>query len=153
MQASSEGVASILAAANRATSCSGAVRRPDRRVTSRRGRFRPKEVIRTNEYEILLMLHPDAEEGRQGEVVDRVRQTIEARGGTWNGVDDWGKRKLAYEIDHQADAFYQLLSFDSEPEALDEVTRVLAITDGVMRFMPTRRPQESHGRERADAAA
>ncbi len=61
----------------------------------------------------------------------------------WGSVDAWGKRKLAYEIDHKTDAWYFVLSFDSSPEALDEATRVLAITDGVMRHMATTRIQDA----------
>jgi len=89
----------------------------------------------------MLMIHPDLEEDRQGEIVERVKSTIEGRGGSWNEVSPWGKRKLAYEIDHQSEAWYHVVSFDSPPDALEEASRVLAITDGVMRFMPTVRPQ------------
>ena len=59
------------------------------------------------------------------------------------GVDAWGKRKLAYEIDHMGDAWYYVLTFESEPEALHEATRVLAITDGVMRHMADARPHRA----------
>src|SRR4029450_632164 len=53
----------------------------------------------------------------------------------------WVRRRSAYEIDHKTDGVYHLLQFDAEPAALDEVTRVLKITDGVMRHMATRRPK------------
>src|SRR5581483_2391597 len=45
----------------------------------------------------------------------------------------------AYEIDHKPDGTYHLLQFDAQPATLDEVTRVLKITDGVLRHMATRR--------------
>jgi small subunit ribosomal protein S6 len=92
-----------------------------------------------NDYDVLLMLDPELAEDRQGEIVTRVRERIEADGGSWEGHQPWGRRRLAYEIGHKHDAYYHLLTFASEGETLDEVTRVLKITDGVMRHLATRR--------------
>ena len=94
-----------------------------------------------NDYEILLMLDPDAPAERHDEIIERTRQAIEQGGGTWLSHDAWGRRRLAYEIDHKTDGVYHLLQFDAEPATLDEVTRVLKITDGVMRHLATRRPK------------
>jgi small subunit ribosomal protein S6 len=91
-----------------------------------------------NDYEILLMLDPDAEE-RHDEILARTRELIEKSGGTFEGHDAWGRRKLAYEIDHKGEGVYHLLTFSCEPATLEEATRVLKITDGVMRHMATRR--------------
>ncbi|HWQ01564.1 MAG TPA: 30S ribosomal protein S6 [Gaiellaceae bacterium] len=92
-----------------------------------------------NEYEILLMLDPELAEERQTEVVSRTNELVEKSGGTWLSHDVWGRRRLAYEIDHKSDGAYHLLQFDAQPATLDEITRVLKITDGVMRHMATRR--------------
>jgi len=94
-----------------------------------------------NQYEILLMLDPDTPEERHDEIIARTRAAIEQGGGTWLSHDPWGRRRLAYEIDHKTDGVYHLIQFDSSAETLDEVTRVLKITDGVMRHMATRRPK------------
>ena len=94
-----------------------------------------------NDYEILLMLDPEAPEERHDEIIARTRELIEKGGGTWLSHDPWGRRRLAYEIDHKTDGVYHLLQFDAAPATLDEVTRVLKITDGVMRHMATRRPK------------
>ncbi len=94
-----------------------------------------------NDYEILLMLDPDAPEERHNEIIERTRQAIEQGGGNWLSHDAWGRRRLAYEIDHKTDGVYHLLQFDAKPETLNEVTRVLKITDGVIRHMATRRPK------------
>jgi small subunit ribosomal protein S6 len=90
-------------------------------------------------YDILLMLDPGLTEDRQGEIVARMREQIEAGGGKWSSHEIWGRRKLAYEIAHKDEGFYHLVGFDAEPETLDEISRILKITDGVMRHMPTRR--------------
>jgi small subunit ribosomal protein S6 len=90
-------------------------------------------------YEVLLMLDPELPEDRQEELVVRARELIERGGGTWVRQDIWGRRRLAYEIDHKGEGVYHLLQFDAEPETLAELSRILRITDGVMRHMATRR--------------
>jgi small subunit ribosomal protein S6 len=94
-----------------------------------------------NDYEILLMLDPELAEERQGEILTRTQDLITQQGGDWESQQPWGRRKLAYEIDHKSEGVYHLLTFRSTPETLDEVSRVLKITDGVMRHMATRRPK------------
>jgi small subunit ribosomal protein S6 len=106
------------------------------------------------QYEILLLLDPDLPGERETEIVDRIRGEIERNGGTWESQDAWGRRKLAYEIDHKGDGSYHLLHFESEPETLAEISRVLKITDGVLRHMAVRRikgaPQATPPRREAE---
>jgi len=104
------------------------------------------------EYEILLLLDPDLDDDRQGEVIARARELVESGGGTWDLHDAWGRRKLAYEIDHKGEGSYHLLHFTSDAGTLDEVSRVLRIDDGVMRHMATRRIEGSPARPVAVAA-
>lgn len=89
------------------------------------------------------MLDPELADERQTEIVTRARALIEGGGGAWQGQESWGRRKLAYEIDKKNEATYHLLHFDCEPATLDELTRVLRITDGAMRHMAVRRPAGS----------
>jgi small subunit ribosomal protein S6 len=93
------------------------------------------------DYEILLMLDPETPDERQHEIVTRTRELIERGGGRFEKHDVWGRRKLAYEIAHKPDGAYHLLTFAAEPTALDEVSRILKITDGVMRHLAVRRPK------------
>ena len=86
------------------------------------------------------MLDPETPEERHEEIVARARELVEAGGGSWVAHEAWGRRKLAYEIAHRTDGVYHLLQFDAEPATLDEISRVLKITDGVMRHLATRRP-------------
>ncbi len=109
---------------------------PAREADSDRGKENEGTV---NEYEILLMLDPELAEERQTEIVSRTHELVDKGGGTWLSHDVWGRRRLAYEIDHHSDGTYHLLQFDAQPATLDEITRVLKITDGVMRHMATRR--------------
>ena len=92
-----------------------------------------------NEYEILLLLDPELDDERQGDVVTRTRELVESGGGTWDLHDAWGRRKLAYEIDHKGEGIYHLLLFTAAPATLAEVSRVLKITDGVIRHLAVNR--------------
>ena len=95
------------------------------------------------EYEILLLFDPDLDEDRQNEIVGRARELVEKAGGSWDLHDVWGRRKLAYEIDHKGDGSYHLLQFTCDAATLDEISRVLRIDDGVMRHLATRRIEGS----------
>jgi small subunit ribosomal protein S6 len=90
-------------------------------------------------YEILLMLDPELPEKRQEEILKRARDLVKKGGGKWVGHDVWGRRRLAYEIAHKGEGTYHLLNFDAEPETLEELSRILRITDGVMRHLAVRR--------------
>ncbi len=57
-------------------------------------------------------------------------------------VDEWGKRKLAYEINYESEGFYVLYNFDSKPDFPDELERVINITDGVLRSIVTLRKSQ-----------
>jgi small subunit ribosomal protein S6 len=105
-----------------------------------------------NHYEILLLLDVDLGDDRPAEIVTRVRELVEKGGGTWDLHDVWGRRKLAYEIDHKGEGSYHLLQFTCDATTLDEASRVLRIDDGVMRHMATRRIQGSPARPVAVSA-
>ena len=93
------------------------------------------------DYEILLMLDAELPDERQTEIVTRAREAIEKDGGSFDAHEPWGRRRLAYEIDHKSEGSYHLLTFAAEPATLDEISRVLKITDGVMRHLAVRRVQ------------
>ena len=103
-------------------------------------------------YEILLLLDPELDDGRQGEIVGRVRELVERGEGSWDLHDVWGRRRLAYEIGHKAEGSYHLLQFTSDAATLDEISRVLRIDDAVMRHMATRRIEGSPARPVAVSA-
>jgi small subunit ribosomal protein S6 len=93
------------------------------------------------DYEIMLLLDAELPDERQSEIVTRTRELVERGGGTVESQDAWGRRRLAYEIDHKPEGAYHLLTFSAEPGTLDEISRVLKITDGVMRHLAVRRPK------------
>ncbi len=97
-----------------------------------------------NEYEIMLLLDPELSEERGNEIVQRVREAVEASGGSWDGHEPWGRRRLAYEIDHKGEGIYHLLLFSASAETLAEIVRVLKITDGVIRHLAVNRVKGGH---------
>jgi small subunit ribosomal protein S6 len=96
-----------------------------------------------NDYEIMLLLDPELAEERGNEIIQRIRDSVDGAKGSWDGHEPWGRRRLAYEIGHKGEAVYHLLLFSAPTETLAEITRVLKITDGVMRHGAYRRVKGS----------
>jgi small subunit ribosomal protein S6 len=71
-------------------------------------------------------------------VLDRVKEIITGGKGVVVRIDEWGKKRLAFAIKDAQDGLYYILFFEATAETLAEVTRVLGITDTVLRFMPIR---------------
>jgi small subunit ribosomal protein S6 len=86
-------------------------------------------------------------------VLDRTKEIITGDEGIIVKIDEWGKRRLAYEIKDSFDGVYYILYFEAKPKTLDEVTRVLGITDSVLRFMPIRREKPFAAQQPAAAPA
>ena len=86
-------------------------------------------------YELLYFVAPTTDEDTRAAVIERVRGVVAESDGTIDNVDEWGKRKLAYEINGLSDADYTLIDFHSVPENIAELDRVLRINDAVMRHM------------------
>jgi small subunit ribosomal protein S6 len=88
----------------------------------------------TRLYDLMLLIDPNAPDGRQQQVMGEVQSMIEA-GATLVGSHDWGERRMAYEIDHRPDAHYHLFQFETESnELLERIQHQLKIMDGVLRF-------------------
>ena len=86
-------------------------------------------------YELLFFVAPSIDEATNEAVMTRIQNTITAANGTVDNVDNWGKRKLAYEIDGLTDGDYTLIDFHAEPSNIAELDRVLRISDAVVRHM------------------
>jgi small subunit ribosomal protein S6 len=84
-------------------------------------------------YELVLMLDPEAADEAREKVAGDVRQEIESAG-TLDSADVWGMRKLAYEIRLRNEADYRYFRFQGEPGLLERLDHSLKITDGVLRF-------------------
>ncbi len=84
-------------------------------------------------YDLMLMLDPNAPEGRGDAILGDVRQMIESSGNLV-GEHDWGLRKMTFEIRHRPEAQYTLFQFEGDNDLLERLDHTLKITDGVLRF-------------------
>ena len=92
----------------------------------------------TEKYEVLYVLNPNLTEEETQAIVEKFKTLIEQNGKV-DSVDEWGKRKLAYEINYLTEGYYVLVKFTSGPELPAELDRILGITDGVIRSLVTLR--------------
>lgn len=88
----------------------------------------------TANYEAMLIINPALGEEAIAATVEKFKSLIE-KNGTLAEVDEWGTRRLAYEINHITEGYYVLYSFNSVPSLPAEVERVANITDGVVRSL------------------
>lgn len=93
-------------------------------------------------YELLFFVAPTISDETRLAVMKRIEATIAEGEGKIDNVEDWGKRKLAYEINGLAEGDYTLIDFEADPTAIAELDRVLHIMDAVQRYMITRRNGE-----------
>lgn len=87
-------------------------------------------------YEALIIFSLKEGEEKVKTLEEKFKKLIE-QNGTLENIDEWGKRKLAYEINYETEGYYVLYTFTSKSEFPAELDRVLKITDGVMRSMTT----------------
>ncbi|MCL2882483.1 MAG: 30S ribosomal protein S6 [Coriobacteriia bacterium] len=94
-------------------------------------------------YEALIILDPALSEEDRSAALKRISDLVTAGGSTLDNIDEWGKRKLAFEINKQSEGDYLLVEFHADPSAIDEIDRVLSIVDPVIRFIITLRDEKS----------
>lgn len=90
-------------------------------------------------YELLFFVAPTISDEDRVAVMKRIETTIAEGAGKVDNVDEWGKRKLAYEINGLTDGDYILVNFHADPQNVAELDRVLRINDAVVRHMIVKR--------------
>ncbi|CCQ92844.1 30S ribosomal protein S6 [[Clostridium] ultunense Esp] len=85
-------------------------------------------------YEAVFIFVPTLEDETRNQLFDRLKGIIESNG-TISNVDEWGVRKLAYEINDISEGYYIVVNFESTPEIVEELDRVCKISDSIMRHM------------------
>ena len=90
-------------------------------------------------YELLFFVAPTISDENRIAVMKRIETTIAEGEGKVDNVDEWGKRKLAYEINGLTDGDYTLVNFHADPQNVAELDRVLRINDAVVRHMIVKR--------------
>ena len=90
-------------------------------------------------YEMLYILSNKLEDEAKEAVIAKFQAIVTEAGGTVEGVDKWGTKKLAYAIDYQTEGYYVLMTFECATNVIAEITRVAGITEGMLRHMVTKR--------------
>ncbi|MDA3732737.1 30S ribosomal protein S6 [Niameybacter massiliensis] len=89
-------------------------------------------------YELALVFIPTLSEEEKLANLEKVKELITRFGGEVTNVDDWGKRKLAYEINKQKEGFYYFIQFNAETATPAELESRLRITETVLRYLIVR---------------
>ena len=94
------------------------------------------------QYELMLLVHPDADEERLGAVVERVRRVASDHGGGVVSEDNWGRRKLAYKIGRFTEANYHMANIEMEGTGTTVLDNSLKLADDVIRHLLIRKDEE-----------
>ena len=94
----------------------------------------------------MFILPADADEALVSTAADRIAKAIEPAGGSVTDIDRWGRRRFAYEIDHQHEGYYVVLRFTGDPSIQPELDRVLNIADEVIRHKILVAPPKSEAK-------
>jgi small subunit ribosomal protein S6 len=86
------------------------------------------------QYEVMLILPAEADEPVVSGTVDRITKVVSEGGGEVGKIDQWGRRRLAYEIARQNEGYYVVVEFQVDPVAITELERTLHLADEVLRF-------------------
>lgn len=88
-----------------------------------------------NKYELAVVVSAKIEDDARAEVIEKVKELVARFGGNVTNVDEWGKKRLAYEIQKMKEGFYYFIQFESESTVPAEVESRLRIMENVIRFL------------------
>ncbi|NIT75772.1 MAG: 30S ribosomal protein S6, partial [Thermoplasmata archaeon] len=91
---------------------------------------------------VLYILRPDIEEEQYAQKISRFEELIGQEGGKVEGIDEWGKRRLAYEVDHFDQGYYVLMNFTFDPAQLGQVEERFKLDEAVLRHQIVRLDKE-----------
>ena len=86
-------------------------------------------------YELAVVGSAKLEDDARAEVIEKVKALVTRFGGNVTDVDEWGKRRLAYEIQKMKEAYYYFVHFESDTTTPGEVEKRIRIMDGVIRYL------------------
>ena len=95
-----------------------------------------------NKYELAVVVSAKIEDDERAAVVDKCKALIERFGGTITNVDEWGKKRLAYEVQKMKEAFYYFIQFQADATCPAEIEKRIRIMDNVIRYLCIRKDAE-----------
>ena len=94
-----------------------------------------------NKYELALVVSAKIEDDARTATVEKAKDYIVRAGGTVTEVEEWGKKKLAYDIQKMGEGYYYFIQFDAEATVPAEVEQDVRIMDNVLRFLCVRKDE------------
>ncbi len=94
-----------------------------------------------NKYELALVVSAKLDNDARAAVVERAKGYISRHDGVVGEVEEWGKRKLAYEIQKQTEAYYYFIQFEGESDCPNELEKRMRIMDNVLRYLVVRKDE------------
>ena len=91
-----------------------------------------------NKYELAVVVSAKIEDDARAEVVEKVKALVSRFGGNVTDVDEWGKRRFAYEIQKMNVGYYYFIHFESDSTVPAEVEQRIRIMDNVLRYLCVR---------------
>ena len=88
-----------------------------------------------SKYELAVVVSAKLEDDARAEVIEKVKALVTRFGGNITDVDEWGKKRLAYEIQKMKEAYYYFINFESETTTPGEIEERIRIMDGVIRYL------------------
>ncbi|QTD40159.1 30S ribosomal protein S6 [Sporosarcina sp. Te-1] len=89
-------------------------------------------------YEIMYIIRPTVEDEAKKALIERFNEILTSNGAEIIESKEWGKRRLAYEIDDLREGYYQLVTANATTEAIDEFNRLANINESIIRHMAVR---------------
>lgn len=94
-----------------------------------------------NKYELAVVVSAKIEDDERAAVIDKCKALIGRFGGTVTNVDEWGKKRLAYEVQKMKEAFYYFIAFDADATVPAEIESRVRIMDNVIRYLCVRQDE------------
>ena len=95
-----------------------------------------------NIYELAVVVSAKAEDDVRVSTIEKVKEYITRFGGTVTNVDEWGKKRLAYEIQKMKEGFYYFIQFEADAACPGEVESNIRIMENVVRYLCVRQDEE-----------
>ena len=95
-----------------------------------------------SKYELAVVLSAAIDDEARSAALDRVKDYVEKAGGNITNVDDWGKKKLAYEIQKMSEAYYYFIQFEAETDAPGEIESNVRLMEPVIRFLCIKKDED-----------
>ena len=95
-----------------------------------------------HKYELALIVSAKIEDDARAAVVEKAKDYITRLGGAVTEVEEWGRKKLAYEIQKMSEGFYYFIQFDADPQVPVELEQDIRIMDHVLRFLCVRTDED-----------